>query len=619
MYKEVVNENIQENEQVVSTQQYEQEQKNDNDVQQQSEEAVSRNAVDRNTVISAAASNSPESTALHATNANADSFVNQIDLLNEGSHRSVREFEDSNNVDQDQEFEISNNVVERMQSGNESRNQLEVGVNVGVQEQQQQDSLSMQKEDTKENTQSGSLDAYMGMEGTYIENANREESQLEENSIQQSMQQQTVIQEVSRRSSTASSPFLHPQEVNEQTSSYAEQSNGHQAISYTNMPQILESDVDETNTLPQQQTRSTTSTLSQYEWGQSLTDRGGSMELGMHESCPLYDENLPMSMETLMMRQITMYVAKLREMFSEFNSNENLLESVVLIEQLLHVLEVLARLGWSDDSFRQAIVQGGGLECAVGLMKKAWEFEGIQCAVCLFLMAMVRGDSEICQANQWRVARENGVETIVGAMKMYRNSRMVQLSCLLTLVPLAIENIMMQAHIARTARDELIRTIQINQDDAEIVSKGLLALGVLLQGNDVVHDAIRLEMYEQGVLSLLAHVISLHPDNEDLLWSCVFMSALMLKPNSAYFTRIGRRAVVCGLFGSLKERLLSYIRTKDEDIDEVIVTSGTALLNDLVPLYENYLMIRGTIYGVSTGLAAFFIGWLVFKRLRWKQ
>eukprot|EP01023_Acetabularia_acetabulum_P056379 TRINITY_DN6547_c0_g2_i4.p1 TRINITY_DN6547_c0_g2~~TRINITY_DN6547_c0_g2_i4.p1 ORF type:complete len:1050 (-),score=222.74 TRINITY_DN6547_c0_g2_i4:360-3509(-) len=616
-------------------------------------------AADRNTVISAAASNSPENTGM--PNANTDLIINQIDLLQEGSHRSVKEEtsnsqENSNQQDFQNSAQQAQNVEEfensyavdgvsagpeRVQSGNGSSVQKEVegnllslslgnqnldqtsvqrtdegnqtqnNQNLNQQNDQQQQQYSLQEEG--EETQPGSLDAYMGIEGAYAHVGQGEESL--------SVQAPLVNQEQSRRSSTASSPFFVQPEVNEQTSRYAPQSNGHQATSYVNMPQILEADTDESNAGREQARSGSVQIGGIYGWGGSNTEREileSSMDLGMHESCPLYDENLPVTIEGLMLRQINIYLQKLRDMYAELNQTDSvILDTTVAFEQLLHTLEVLARLGWSEDNLRQSIAQGGGLECAVGLMKKMCDFEGVQCAVCLFLMAMVRGDSEICQANQWRVARENGVEAIVAAMRRYRDSRMVQLSCLLTLVPLAIENIMMQAHIARTARDEVVRTIHLNEDDAEIVSKGLLALGVLLQGSDVVHDAIRLELFECGVLGLLSNVMILHRDNEDLLWSAVFMSALMLKPTSAYFSRIGRRAVMCGLYTSLGDGLQTYINSKEDDIDEVIVTSGSALLSDLAPLYDTYLMLKGTLYAVSAGLAAIIFGWYIFKRVRW--
>ena len=48
------------------------------------------------------------------------------------------------------------------------------------------------------------------------------------------------------------------------------------------------------------------------------------------------------------------------------------------------------------------------------------------------------------QANQWRVARESGVEAVVAAMRNFPLHPMVQLSALLCMIPLTLENAMMQ-------------------------------------------------------------------------------------------------------------------------------------------------------------------------------
>eukprot|EP00951_Prasinocladus_malaysianus_P010839 scaffold79870_cov31-Prasinocladus_malaysianus.AAC.1 len=47
-------------------------------------------------------------------------------------------------------------------------------------------------------------------------------------------------------------------------------------------------------------------------------------------------------------------------------------------------------------------------------------------------------------ANQWRVAKAGGVEAIVDAMLQFEEQAMVQLSALLCMIPLALENPMMQ-------------------------------------------------------------------------------------------------------------------------------------------------------------------------------
>ena len=52
------------------------------------------------------------------------------------------------------------------------------------------------------------------------------------------------------------------------------------------------------------------------------------------------------------------------------------------------------------------------------------------------------------QANQFRVAEARGVEAVVAAMTRFSSQTTVQLSALLCFIPLALENIMMQASSA---------------------------------------------------------------------------------------------------------------------------------------------------------------------------
>jgi hypothetical protein len=75
--------------------------------------------------------------------------------------------------------------------------------------------------------------------------------------------------------------------------------------------------------------------------------------------------------------------------------------------------------------------------------------DGIQCNGCLALMSLVRGEGDVCQTNQWAIAKAGSVEVIAAAMRAFRGSAMVQLSALLAMIPLALENAMMQAHLTQ--------------------------------------------------------------------------------------------------------------------------------------------------------------------------
>jgi hypothetical protein len=45
---------------------------------------------------------------------------------------------------------------------------------------------------------------------------------------------------------------------------------------------------------------------------------------------------------------------------------------------------------------------------------------GIQCNGCLALMSLVRGEGEVCQSNQWHIAKAGAIEAITAAMRRFR-------------------------------------------------------------------------------------------------------------------------------------------------------------------------------------------------------
>lgn len=55
------------------------------------------------------------------------------------------------------------------------------------------------------------------------------------------------------------------------------------------------------------------------------------------------------------------------------------------------------------------------------------------------------------QSNQWLIARAGAIEAVAAAMRRFAGSAMVQLSALLALIPLALENAMMQAHVTQVS------------------------------------------------------------------------------------------------------------------------------------------------------------------------
>lgn len=74
-------------------------------------------------------------------------------------------------------------------------------------------------------------------------------------------------------------------------------------------------------------------------------------------------------------------------------------------------------------------------------------FSGPWAGCCLFMWEFkcLQGDTAIMQANQWLVARAGGLEVIASAMRGWREYPMVQLCALLCMVPLALDNTVLQA------------------------------------------------------------------------------------------------------------------------------------------------------------------------------
>jgi len=107
--------------------------------------------------------------------------------------------------------------------------------------------------------------------------------------------------------------------------------------------------------------------------------------------------------------------------------------------------------------------------------------DGIVCNACLALMSLVRGESEVCQSNQWHIAKAGAIEAVAAAMRRFSASAMVQLSVLLAFIPLALENAMMQAHITQEALHDIVAALDTHQGEVDIQTKGLVLLGVLIQ------------------------------------------------------------------------------------------------------------------------------------------
>lgn len=68
----------------------------------------------------------------------------------------------------------------------------------------------------------------------------------------------------------------------------------------------------------------------------------------------------------------------------------------------------------------QLVANAGGVRTLVAVMSLHEASDVIQCNGCLALMSLVRGEGEVCQSNQWHVAKAGAIEAIAAAMTRFR-------------------------------------------------------------------------------------------------------------------------------------------------------------------------------------------------------
>lgn len=325
----------------------------------------------------------------------------------------------------------------------------------------------------------------------------------------------------------------------------------------------------------------------------------------MNVLCPLDDECLPLEAANLKTRQVEVALNQLKD--STLDHDDHLV-----------CLEALARLAWSDDSVRQLIANTGGVRSLVGVMQLHEGSDSIQCNGCLALMSLVRGEGEVCQSNQWHVAKAGAIEVIAHAMVRFRDSNMVQLSVLLCLIPLTLENAMMQAHVTQECLPHIIAALDNHMDFADIQTKALVLLGVLIQGDDAVHDAVRIRQLEAGVPRRVTAALRQHGTvNDDVLWAALFTLAVLVRDDSAVFNRAASALVAAGVFRVLEGALEEYKqRHADEntDPDEMILSAGDYLLRVLEPVQQQHTM-RKYMLVAAAGVGSALTAGLLLRRL----
>ncbi|CAD7704362.1 unnamed protein product [Ostreobium quekettii] len=326
--------------------------------------------------------------------------------------------------------------------------------------------------------------------------------------------------------------------------------------------------------------------------------------------CPLNDDDLPVDAVSLKSRQVDV---TLRRLGSPSTS----------VDDQLVCLEVLARLAWSDDSVREEVANTGGIDLIIKIMRQKPNNEGIQCNCCLALMSLVRGEGEVCQANQWNLAKAGAVEAMADAMRLFRDHPMVQLSALLCFIPLSLENSMMQAHLCQLVLSDVLLALDNHLTEADIQCKGLVVLGVMAQGDDAMHDSIRQRLLEANAHSRVSKSLkAFGSDNDEVLWAGLFALATLARDGSTMFKTACRALAQSRLLTVLKSVLEAYTKSiQDEGIeeDETIVTAGEYLVSVISEARDQLMkewqqvILGGVMCCVASSAV---IGWYLFRRRR---
>ncbi|KAL3137014.1 hypothetical protein ABBQ32_006605 [Trebouxia sp. C0010 RCD-2024] len=325
---------------------------------------------------------------------------------------------------------------------------------------------------------------------------------------------------------------------------------------------------------PEQPARSNSTSLARSVSRHSSIPEQPDTELEvMSAICPLADEYLPLDASNLKIKQLEVCMRQLEDTSSD-----------ALV--VLTALEAVARLAWSDDEVREEVAQMEGIEAVARIMEAWQKHEGVQCNGCLALMALVRGDGSVCQANQFRVAEARGVEAVVAAMTRFPHQATVQLSALLCFIPLALENIMMQAHVCQVGLSSVLAALNNHPVDTDIQAKGLVVLGVLGQGDDVVHDAIRQQQVEAGVPALIAAALRRYQgQHEEVLWAALFSLAVLIREGSNPYIVSTEAAVHAGLLPLLQSAVKDYeARAEQGGEADMISTAGNYLIELLTAI-----------------------------------
>ncbi|KAL4447679.1 hypothetical protein ABPG75_004898 [Micractinium tetrahymenae] len=301
-------------------------------------------------------------------------------------------------------------------------------------------------------------------------------------------------------------------------------------------------------------------------------EQGASAPMPMHPLCPLHDEALPLDTASLKSRQLTHGLESLQQAEGE--------------EAAMAHLESLARLAWSDEAARGKLGELRAVQAVLASMRQHLDSDGVQCNGCLALMALVRGEGAASDANRLTLADSGGVQVIAEGMTAHLGAPMVQLSALLCLVPLALENTYLQVTVARSCLPSILAAMHAHGGEPEVVGKALIMLGVLGQGEEEAHEVIRQTIMERTRFPAICAAVlrDLGATNEDVLWSVLFALAVIARDSSRRYVCHLLSLASAGVLPALEQAMAAYRRAVDAqgaEPDEMILRAGDYLISVL--------------------------------------
>lgn len=250
-----------------------------------------------------------------------------------------------------------------------------------------------------------------------------------------------------------------------------------------------------------------------------------------------------------------------------------------------------------------------------------WQFlEGMTCAAMLALMALVRGDSPSSSANRWRLVQSGGLAAVLALMTRHAARPMVQLSGLLILVPLSLEDEHLQGQVAAQGLPAILAALKTHIEVEEVVGKALLALGALAQGD---RDGVIDRMMAGGLPRVITRAIVVHgTTSEEVLWAALFVLAVVAReacPN--YSDRVVALAAA-GIRAPLAAAVEAHrsavpLEMQVEEGGDMVATAGVFVL-ELLDSAGRLLVMRrlSMVMGVVTFGVVAFTGLRAYRQVR---